>query len=118
MGLKEPFRKACDDVKSTAKKVSDSVKNEYKKNQLTKELDDMYLMLGKIRFSELSEQKDSTEESEKIFAEICRLKTELSSFGSTEDKSVICEVCGKELPVDVVFCPFCGTEIKKEDTEN
>ena len=117
MGIKEIFLKACDDVKNTAKKVTNSVKNEYKKNQLTKELDDMYLMLGKIRFVELSEQKDNSEESEKIFAEIVRLKSEIASFAEATSSAQACEVCGKELSDDVTYCPYCGTEIKCEECE-
>jgi len=117
MGIKETFKKACSEVKSTAKKVSDSVKNEYKRNQLQNELDEMYKTLGKIRFLEMAEKTENTEDSEKLFDEISRLLSELEILADRQVKTKACEVCGKELPENIVYCPYCGTEIIEEKAD-
>ena len=116
MDIKGTFRKSVNEIKNTTKKITDKVTQEYKKNSLKDDIEDLYAELGKIRYSEISENISRSEESVSIYNEIRKLLDELESISEKNEKLTYCRICGKKIPNDIVFCPYCGT--KREDYEN
>lgn len=108
MGFKETFKKSCDTVKSSAKKLSDQIKSEHKKATLKNDLDDAYATLGKIRFSELNDGVNAEIESQKICDEIKRIINDLNELECTAMKK--CPSCGKDIEKDGAFCQWCGAK--------
>jgi rRNA maturation endonuclease Nob1 len=112
MGFKDKFLQVCSDIKVQTKKFADTVQDEYNKNLLKKEIDELYLTLGKARFAEMSEGSEGSPESVKLYEEIQRLNLKLSELEIKISDCVKCEVCGKACAKDAEFCPYCGTQIK------
>ena len=112
MSFKDKFLKVCEDVKTSAVKVKDNVQLEFKKSQLKKELDELYLTLGKTRAAEIEEHMNASEESIKLYEEIVSLRQRLAELENVESQTLVCEVCGKHSPLDAEFCPYCGTQLK------
>ena len=66
MGFKDKFLQVCSDIKVQTKKFADTVQDEYNKNLLKKEIDELYLTLGKARYAEMSEGSEGSPESIKL----------------------------------------------------
>ena len=115
MAISDYLKKASEVIKTEVNDIKDMATSAYKKNKLKRELEEMYAVLGRIRFSELSEGNENSEESQKIFDEINRIQTELDEISREEQaKKPTCKACGKEIEENVKFCPYCGTEIGNE----
>ena len=113
MSFKEQLKKSYKGIKSSAKGLADSVKLEYKKGQLKNELSQLYETLGQVRYAELLDDCETTDESIKLCTEIGRVtaeNNELSSIGADQKK---CKVCKKKLPLDITYCPYCGTKVEE-----
>lgn len=118
MGFKEGFKKACATVKDAACGFADTVKQEYKKGQLKNELSELYETLGQVRYGELLDGGQSSEESLKLCEEIARVKAEIEAFQAHEDdvnEVNLCKKCGKKLPDDISYCPYCGEKTNEEE---
>ena len=118
MGIKEVFGKVYDGVKEAVTGFTDTAKLEYKKGQLNNELSELYETLGKVRFSEMLEGGTPTEESARLCEEIARVKaelTELEAEDTKEQKENCCTVCGKKIPKNISYCPYCGSETKDKE---
>ncbi len=115
MGFKETVKRSCASVKRSVTGFADNVKSEYKKGQLKNELSELYETLGQVRYEELLAGGEVTEESARLCEEIARLKSEIESLEREETKENACKVCGKRLPNDITYCPYCGS--KTEDKE-
>ena len=108
MELSSYFKKAAEDIKKTAGAIAVKVENTHNRYKTEAELDELYKTLGRIRYEELSSSADATEESEKLSEEITRLKTKLEEFASAPKAEKACSWCGKTVPKEASFCPFCG----------
>ena len=118
MGIKDGFKKACGTVKDAACGFADTVKQEYKKGQLKNELSGLYETLGQIRYVEITEGTGSSEESLKVCEEISRVTSEIDALGAdiSQDRDEgKCAFCGKKLPPDITYCPYCGEKTKKKE---
>lgn len=115
MSFKEQFKRSCDSVKRTVNGFTDTVKNEYKKGQLKNELSELHETLGKVRYAEILAGGEPTEESGKLCEEISRIIAELDELDVKQPKENKCAVCGKKLPYDVSYCPYCGTKTEDKD---
>ena len=112
MAISDYIKKASEVIKTEVNDIKDMATSAYKKNKLKKELEEMYEVLGRIRFSELAEGNENSEESRKIFDEISRIKAELDEINREEQaKKPVCKACGKLVEESVKFCPYCGSEI-------
>ena len=118
MGIKEGFKKACNTVKDAACGFADTVKQEYKKGQLKNELLELYETLGQVRYGEMLEGGEPSEESIKLCEEIARVKAELEVLETTDEapnEENLCKNCGKKLPDDISFCPYCGEKTNEKE---
>lgn len=118
MGFKDGFKRACGTVKDAACGFADTVKQEFKKGQLKNELEELYETLGQIRYNEILNGNEASEETIKIFEEISRIKAELDALDvsvNNEKDENKCAFCGKKLPTDVTYCPYCGEKTKIEE---
>lgn len=112
MAISDYIKKASAAIKTEVNDIKDMAASAYKKNKLKKELEEMYAVLGRIRFSELADGTENIEESQKIFAEIKRIKTEIDEISREEEaKKLTCKTCGRTIEENVKFCPYCGSEI-------
>ena len=84
MAISDYLKKASEVVKTEVNGIKDMATVAYKKNKLRNELEEMYAVLGRIRFSELSEGNENSEESQKIFDEIKRISAELDELSREE----------------------------------
>ena len=114
MGIKDQLKKAYSDIKVTAGKVTDSIKREYRRNQLQAELDEMYRTLGQIRYEELRKLDNAEEGSKELYSEITRLREEIAGMDKGDLSSSICKSCGKTVKSDQSFCPHCGSSLNPE----
>ena len=118
MGIKDSIIKAYSSAKSAACGFADTVKSEYKKGQLKNELEELYETLGQVRYSEMLEGGETSEESVKLCEEIARVKSELAVFDTPKNEDPtnnLCAFCGKKLPNSITYCPYCGEKTKNED---
>ncbi len=115
MAISDYLKKASEVIKTEVNDIKDMATSAYRKNKLKRELEEMYAVLGKIRFSELSDGSENIEESQKMYDEISRIKAELDEINREEQaKTPTCKSCGKEIANDVKFCPYCGAELENE----
>lgn len=112
MSIKDKLVKSCDDLKAYAGKVTQNVKNDYKKSCLKNEIDEMYLTLGRIKYAEAMKNGESSKEAQTVISEITRLLSELEAFISETSDKKVCPVCGKETSDNEKYCPYCG--VKKD----
>lgn len=118
MPISDYFKKASEKIKTEVNDIKDKANTAYKKNKLNNELEEMYSVLGRIRFSELSEGTENRESSERIFEEIKRITDELKDMGETEQPlENICKHCGKYVEDGAVYCPYCGNRINDVDSD-
>ncbi len=117
MPISDYFKKASEKIKTEVNDIKDKANNAYKKNKLNNELEEMYSVLGRIRFSELSEGKENNDETLRIFEEIKRISGELKDMGEPEEPyENICKYCGRYIEDCVTYCPYCGSKLN--DSEN
>ncbi len=107
MEISSYFKKAAEDIKKAASSIAEKVENTHNKYKTEAELDELYKTLGRIRYEEITSSTNATEESEKLSEEITRLKAKLDEFASAPQECS-CSWCGKTVPTDASFCPFCG----------
>ncbi len=115
MGFKEQFKRSCSGIKKTVSGFTDTVKLEYKKGQLKNELSELYETLGQVRYSEILDGGVPSDESARLCEEIARVKAELDALEVKEPEANKCAVCGKKLPDDISYCPYCGTKTENKD---
>ncbi len=118
MSIKNTLKKSVSEIKNTTKKITDKVTQEYKKNTIKDDIEDLYTELGKIRYSEISENITRSEESVSIYSEIKKLLSELESLSEKKETVTCCKICGKKIPDDIVFCPYCGTKREEADKDD
>ena len=108
MEISSYFKKAAEDIKKTASSLAEKVENTHNKYKTEAELDELYKTLGKIRYEELLNNTDASEESQKLSEEITRLKSKLEEYTSASQGERVCSWCGERVQKDAAFCPFCG----------
>ena len=113
MSFKEQLKKSCKEIKSSAISFADNVKLEYKKNQLKKELAQLHETLGQVRYAELLDNGETTDESIKLCTEIGRVLSEISDLSQADAYEKKCGICKKKVPAGVTYCPYCGTKIEE-----
>ena len=112
MPISDYIKKASETIKTEVSDITEMATSAYKKNKLKKELEEMYAVLGRIRFAEIKDGSENSEESIKIFEEIKRITAELEEIDREEQaKRPSCKACGKFLDGNVKFCPYCGSEV-------
>ena len=111
MPISDYIKKASDVIKTEVSDIKEMATSAYKKNKLKKELEEMYAVLGRIRFAEIKDGSENSEESIKIFEEIKRITAELEEMSRQEQEAKpVCKDCGKILDETVRFCPYCGAQ--------
>ena len=115
MGFKEQLKRSYKGVKGSVSGFTNNIKLEYKKGQLKNELSELYETLGQVRYAEIIDGGDVTDESVKLCNEIARISAEIKALESKniKDNEFMCTTCNKNLPNEVSYCPYCGT--KKEE---
>lgn len=112
MGFKETLKRSYNTVKESAIKLGGELKLEHKRSLIEKDLDEMYKTLGMIRYTEVVEDDELSDETECVILEIERLKAELELL--KHNKRIKCPVCGKVSQKEHDFCPYCGAKLKEE----
>ena len=108
MEISSYLKKAAEDIKKAASSIAEKVENTHNKYKTESELDELYKTLGEIRYEELTNNEDATEESHKLSEEITRLKAKLDEYSNASQGERICPWCNENVPKDAAFCPFCG----------
>ena len=118
-GISEKITNGANSIQNSAKKMSESAKINSEINANTHQIDTLMRKIGLAVKARLMEQI-TDEEVLDLSGEIDRLVARNSALNE-QLKGLhgycTCVNCGKDVAMDSLFCPYCGTKIEKPAPE-
>ena len=118
MDIKD-IKKAVTDTAATAgKKASDVVnktKIKFAHANMQTDLDELYERLGKLYYDAVSKGVDNGTKESALITKIDSLKADMeilkAEVGVFPRAGKVCPECGKSIPKNAEFCPYCGKDV-------
>ena len=118
MDLNNIKKAVTDAAEAAGKKAADAAnraKVKFALANLQSDLDELYEQLGKLYYEAVSAGKNNGTKESAVIAKIDSIKTDMeilkAEAGIAPKNSKICAECGKAIPKNAVFCPYCGGKL-------
>ena len=116
--IKEKVKAAAGDVVSEGRKLEAVAKLKYELFNVKNNNESLFKKLGKLYYAEkkLNDEGLVTDNSAEIILTCQKIAENEDTIASLEEKiknagaKNVCANCGKTLPENVKFCPYCGAE--------
>lgn len=114
--IKKGFKKAAKKTKETSETVVEIAKLKYKLVEINSDIDDNYMMIGKLVYN-AAEDEDITDKLKELCDEITSLTEKRNDMQDNYNELVNkkqCPQCDAKLEKDYEFCPKCGYNFDEE----
>ena len=114
-GISEKITNGANSIQNSAKKMSESAKINSEINANTHQIDTLMRKIGVAVKARLMDQitdeevRDLSGEIDRLVARNTALNEQLKGLRGF----CTCVNCGKDVAIDSLFCPYCGTKIEK-----
>ena len=113
------IKKTVSDTASNAGKIVSDFANKTKVRfalaNMQAELDELYEKLGKLYYDAISTGANNGTKESAILTKIDSIKADMeilkAEIGLFPKKGKVCASCGKTIPKNSDFCPYCGKEL-------
>ena len=118
MELKD-IKKAVTDTATTAGKKASDFANKTKIKcalaNMQSDLDELYEKLGRLYYEAISKGAENGTKESAIIAKIDSVKADMeilkAEIGLFPKQGKVCGECGKTVPKNAAFCPYCGKDL-------
>ncbi len=100
-----------------AGEVANKTKIRFALANMQSDLDELYEKLGKLYYEAISKGTENGTKESAVIAKIDSIKADMevlkAEIGLFPRSGKVCGACGKTIPKNAEFCPYCGEKFAK-----